>query len=91
MKLADSAWHTVVWEIYGKEMVATIDDKEMVLAKADDLSSDRTHLELNTGGGPSALFKNVKVWKAEMDDKWPQKRATIIQLMKKKAAALGYK
>jgi hypothetical protein len=91
MKLADSAWHTVVWEIYGKEMVATIDDKEMVLAKADDLSSDRTHLELNTGGGPSALFKNVKVWKAEMDDKWPQKRATIIQLMKKKPAALGYK
>ncbi|HVR87259.1 MAG TPA: LamG domain-containing protein, partial [Planctomycetota bacterium] len=50
-KLNDGAWHTVVWEIYGNEMVATIDDKEMVLAKAEDLSSDRSHLELNTGGG----------------------------------------
>ncbi len=90
-KLNDGAWHTVVWEIYGTEMVATIDDQQMVLAKADDLSSDRNHLELNTGGGQWALFKDVKIWKAELDDKWPQKRATIIGLMKKKPAALGYK
>ena len=91
MKLNDGAWHTVVWEVYDKEMVATIDDLQMTLAKADDLSSDQTHLELNTGGGQWALFKDVKVWKAELDDKWPQKRATIIGLMKKKPAALGYK
>ena len=90
-KLNDGAWHTVVWEVYGDEMVATIDDKEMVLAKAEGLSSDRSHLELNTGGGQWALFKDVKVWKAELDDKWPQKRATILQLMKKKPSALGYK
>ena len=91
MKLNDGAWHTVVWEIYGDEMVATIDDQQMVLAKADGLSPDRSHLELNTGGGQWAVFKDVKVWKADLDDKWPQKRATIIQLMKKKPATLGYK
>jgi len=91
VKLNDMAWHTVVWEIFGDEMVATIDDKDMVLAKADGLSADRSHLELNTGGGQWALFKDVKVWKAEQDDKWPQKRATLIQLMKKKPATLGYK
>lgn len=91
MKLNDGAWHTVVWEIFGDEMVATIDDQQMVLAKADGLSSDRSHLELNTGGGQWAVFKDVKVWKAEQDDKWPQKRATILQLMKKKPAAQGYK
>jgi len=91
MKLNDGAWHTVVWEVYGDEMVATIDDQQMVLAKADGLSSDRSHLELNTGGGQWAVFKDVKVWKADLDDKWPQKRATIIQLMKKKPATLGYK
>ena len=91
LKLSDDAWHTVVWEIYGNEMVATIDDKEMVLAKAEDLSSDRTHLELNTGGGQWALFKELKVWKAEPDDKWPQKRAVLIQSLKKKPALLGYK
>ncbi|HLY08139.1 MAG TPA: hypothetical protein VKW04_02420 [Planctomycetota bacterium] len=90
-KLNDSAWHTVVWEVYGNEMVATIDDKEMVLAKAEDLSMTRDHLELNTGGGQWALFKDLKVWKAEPDDKWPQKRAVLIQSLKKKAATLGYK
>jgi hypothetical protein len=91
MKLNDGAWHTVVWEIYGNEMVATIDDQAMALAKAEGLSSDRSHLELNTGGGQWALFKDVKVWKAELDDKWPTKRPMIIQMMKKKPATLGYK
>jgi hypothetical protein len=91
MKLNDGAWHTVVWEIYGDEMVATIDDLQMVLAKAEGLSSDRNHLELNTGGGEWALFKDVKVWKAELDDRWPQKRAQLIGMMKKKADKLGYK
>ena len=90
-KLNDGAWHTVVWEIYGDEMVATIDDQQMVLAKADGLSSDRNHLELNTGGGQWAQFKDVKVWKAELDDKWPGKRAQLIGMMKKKADKLGYK
>jgi hypothetical protein len=90
-KLSDGAWHTVVWEIYGDEMVATIDDQQMVLAKADGLSSDRNHLELNTGGGQWAEFKDVKVWKAELDDKWPGKRAQLINMMKKKADKLGYK
>jgi hypothetical protein len=91
VKLNDGAWHTVVWEIYGDEMVATIDDQQMVLAKADGLSSDRNHLELNTGGGQWALFKDVKVWKAELDEKWPAKRPVIIAAMKKKADKLGYK
>ena len=90
-KLNDGNWHTVVWEIYGSEIVATIDDKDMVLGKADELSSDRSHLELNSSGGQWALFKDVKVWKAELDDKWPQKRAIIIQSLKKKPAAIGYK
>lgn len=90
-KLNDGAWHTVVWEIYDKEMVATIDDKDMVLAKSDELSPARDHLELNTGGGQWGLFKDVKVWKAELDDKWPLKRAGLIQSLKKKADKLGYK
>jgi hypothetical protein len=91
LKLKDGAWHTAVWEFAGDEMVCTIDDKEMVLAKAEGLAMDRTHLELNTAGGPSALFKDVKIWKAEPDEKWAQKRAVILAAMKKKPASLGYK
>lgn len=91
LKLADGAWHTAVWEFHGDEMVCTIDDKEMVLAKAEGLSTERKHVELNTGGGASALFKDVKVWAAEPDEKWPQRRAIILQALKKKPASLGYK
>jgi hypothetical protein len=82
-KLADETWHTVVWEIYNDEMVACIDDKEMVLAKAEGLSMDRNHVELNNGG-QWAWFKDIKVWKAEADDKWPQKRVQLMQMLKKK-------
>jgi hypothetical protein len=91
-KLDDGAWHTVVWEFQGDEMVATIDDKEMALGKAEGLSMERLHLELNTGGvGATARFKDVKIWAAEPDPKWAQKRATLIPMLKKKATALGYK
>ena len=84
VKLNDGNWHTVVWEIVGKEMVATIDDKDMVLGKADDLAPIRSRCEL-INGGQFAWWKDVKVWKAEEDDKWPQKRAQLLQLLKKKA------
>ena len=90
MKLNDGAWHTVVWEIYADEMVATIDDKEMVLGKAEGISMERNHLELNSGG-QFALYKEIKVWKAELDDKWPQKRAQLMQMLKKKPAAAAGK
>ena len=90
LKLNDDAWHTVVWEIYNDEMVASIDDQQIALAKADGLSMDRNHVELNNGG-QWAWFKDIKVWKAELDDKWPQKRASLIAMMKKKADKLGYK
>jgi hypothetical protein len=90
LKLNDDAWHTVVWEIYNDEMVASIDDQQMALAKAEGLSMDRNHVELNNGG-QWAQFKDIKVWKAELDDKWPAKRAQLIGLMKKKAEKLGYK
>lgn len=90
IKLNDGAWHTVVWEIHGDEMVAVVDDTAMALARCEGLSTARLHLELNTAGGPSALFKDVKVWKAERDETWPRKRAVLLQRLKKKPAALGY-
>jgi len=71
-------------------MVATIDDQHMTLAKAEGLSMDRNHVELNNGG-QWAWFKDIKVWKAELDPLWPKKRPPLIDLMKKKADKLGYK
>jgi hypothetical protein len=83
MKLDDKAWHTVVWELYGDEMVATIDDAQMAIAKAQGMTATRSRLEL-ISGGQSAWFKEIKVWKAVQDEKWPTKRAQLMKALKKK-------
>jgi hypothetical protein len=82
-KLSDSAWHSMVLEIYGDEMVATLDDKEMVLGKGDGMTATRSRCEL-ISGGQFAWWDEVKCWKAELDDKWPQKRAQLLAMLKKK-------
>jgi hypothetical protein len=84
MKLNDGNWHTAVWEIYGDEMVATIDDQQMVLGKAEGMTPTRSRCEL-INGGQWAWYKDIKVWKAEADDKWPQKRAQLMAALKKKS------
>jgi hypothetical protein len=84
MKLNDGAWHTVVWEIFGDEMVATIDDQQMVLGKAEGMTPTRSRCEL-INGGQWAWYRDIKVWKAEADDKWPQKRAQLLAALKKKS------
>ena len=81
-RLNDGAWHTLVWEIFGDEMVATVDDKDMTLAKVDGLSMERLHLVLNARGR-WARFKDVKVWKAVQDKAWPQTKARLKLLLKK--------
>jgi hypothetical protein len=84
LRLNDGAWHTVVWEIFGEEMVATIDDQHMVLGKAEGMTPTRTRCEL-ISGGQFAWYKDIKIWKGEADDKWPQKRAQLLAMLKKKA------
>jgi hypothetical protein len=91
MKLDDGAWHTAVWEFFGDEMVATIDDQQTVLARVEGLSLERDRYELFSRGGAAALYKDVKAWKAEPDPQWPQTRARIFELTRKNPAALGYK
>lgn len=83
MKLNDGAWHMVVWEISGDEMVATIDDNQMVIGKADGMTPTRSRCEL-INGGQWAWYKDIKVWKAETDPLWPKKRVQLLQMLKKK-------
>ena len=81
-RLDDGAWHTLVWEICGDEMVATVDDRDMTLAKVDGLSMERLQLVLNARG-QWARFKDIKVWKAVQDKAWPQNKARLKLTLKK--------
>jgi hypothetical protein len=82
MKFEPGIWHTIVWEILGDEMVATIDDKEMVLAKVDGMTLTRSRLQL-VSSGDWAWYDEIKVWKAEPDPKWAKKRALLVEQAKK--------
>ena len=64
-KLDDKGWHTVVWEVVGDEMVATVDGQASATAKVEGLPRDREYFELNTRGGQWGAFRDVKAWKAE--------------------------
>ena len=82
MKFDPGAWHTIVWEIQGDEMVATVDDKEMALARVDGMTLVRSRLQL-VSSGEWAWYDKIKVWKAEADPKWPKKRAALLEQLKK--------
>lgn len=82
MKFEPGSWHTMVWEIQGDEMVATVDDKEMVLAKADGMTLVRSRVQL-VSAGEWAWFDEIKVWKGETDPKWAKKRAALQEQLKK--------
>ena len=82
MKFEPGTWHTIVWEIQGDEMMATVDDKEMALVKAEGMTLVRTRLQL-VSSGEWAWFDEIKVWKGETDPKWPKKRAVLQEQLKK--------
>ena len=82
LKFDPGTWHTMVWEIVGDEMVATVDDKDMLLVKADGMTLVRSRVQL-VSSGEWAWYDEIKVWKAEPDPKWPKKRAALQDSLKK--------
>jgi len=82
MKFDPGAWHTLVWEIQGDEMVATVDDTTMAIAKADGMTLVRSRVQL-VSSGEWAWYSDIKVWKAELDPKWAKKRPALVEAAKK--------
>jgi hypothetical protein len=82
MKFEPGSWHTMVWEIQGDEMVATVDDTEMLIAKAEGMNPVRSRVQL-VSSGEWAWYDEIKNWKSEVDPKWPKKRAVLEQQLKK--------
>jgi hypothetical protein len=82
VKFDPGAWHTMVWEIQGDEMVATVDDTTMAIAKADGMTLVRSRVQL-VSSGEWAWYSDIKVWKAELDPKWAKKRPALVEAAKK--------
>ena len=82
VKFEPGVWHTIVWEIQGDEMVATVDDKDMVMGRGEGMTQVRTRLQL-CSSGEWAWYDEIKVWKGEIDPKWAKKRAVLQEQLKK--------
>jgi hypothetical protein len=69
-------WHTLVVELVGKEMVATLDGKHTAFGGHDALAADKANVGL-TVAGESAAFKDFRVWDATPKTDWDATRAKL--------------
>lgn len=79
VELPAKTWHTVLWEIYGDEMVAQLDGKYTLHVADKKLADQRSRLVL-ISWGDSAWFDKIRVWKAsKLRADWPKTRETLPQ------------
>jgi hypothetical protein len=76
IKLDTGAWHRVLVEVHGSEMVAQVDDLPPLYFQDEDLKVEKPRLVL-INYGQFAWFDDIKMWKAEPSDDWPAKRAKL--------------
>jgi hypothetical protein len=69
-------WHTVVVEILGKEMLASLDGQKVGFGAHDMIAGAKANLGF-TVAGQSASFKNLRVWEALPNKDWPATKAKL--------------
>lgn len=69
-------WHTLVVEIVGSEIVATLDGKHVAMGSNDAIAVSKTNVGL-TVAGESASFRNFKVFEATVKKDWPATKAKL--------------
>ena len=60
LKLEPGVWHTLLLEMQGKEVVASIDGKQTVFGAGERIDVDKTSVQFRMGG-ESAALKNLRV------------------------------
>ena len=71
VKVALDEWHTVVLEILGTELVATLDGKSVTLSSP--LVGAEKH-SVMFGVGTQASFRNFRMWEAQPNPEWPKNK-----------------
>lgn len=74
--LADGQWHTLVVEMRGPEMAATLDGKLTAFGANPMIDVDKANFGF-TVSGQSVSFRNLQVWEALENPSWPEKKAEL--------------
>ena len=69
-------WHTLVVEILGKEMLASLDGQKVGFGEHEMIADAKANFGL-TVAGQSASFKNVRVWEALPNKDWAANKAKL--------------
>lgn len=69
-------WHTMMLEIHGKEMLATLDGKYTAYGEHAAIDKPKANIGL-TVGGESVSFKNLRVWGATANKEWEKERVNF--------------
>ena len=69
-------WHTIVVEILGQEMLASLDGDKVGFGAHELIGTQKANFGL-TINGQSASFKNLRVWEALPNKNWTETKAKL--------------
>ena len=69
-------WHTLVVEILGQEMVASIDGDKVGFGANELIGTEKANFGLVVTG-QTASFKNLRVWEATPNKNWAETKAKL--------------
>jgi hypothetical protein len=81
LNLTSGVWHTLLLEMLGNEVVASIDGREIAFGANERVDVDKTSVQFRVGG-ESAAFKNLIVREATGSDAWKATRAKLLDAPK---------
>jgi hypothetical protein len=70
-------WHSIIIELNGKEMLASLDGEHVAFGSHDALANPKGNIGL-TVAGESVSFKDFKMWEAEPKGDWEAMRAKLV-------------
>jgi hypothetical protein len=74
--IKEGEWHTVVVEILGQEMLASIDGDKVGFGAHELIGTQKANFGL-TINGQKASFKNLRVWEALPNKSWAQTKVKL--------------
>lgn len=69
VKLNDGQWHTMVVEILGDTLAATLDGKTTSFGSNELIATPKANFGF-TVGGQSAFYRNLRIWEATPNKEW---------------------
>jgi hypothetical protein len=74
--IKEGEWHTVVVEILGEEMLASIDGDKVGFGAHELIGTPKANFGL-TVNGQKVSFKNLRVWEALPNKNWAETKAKL--------------